>query len=254
MNSEYKLIVSDLDRTLLKNDRTIPKTAIRAIQSCAGRNIRFAVATARPLRSVQEYLAILPCDAVIALNGAVIVHEKKVLYHPIAAESAASLIKKILEKNRVRLSAEIEDILYANFDLSNELISYIYYPDFPRLPSGRVLKILVELKESLILDEVNGLLGGDVYCSIANHRLIQIMNKRATKWNGIRYLLEQWGLSSESVVYFGDDYDDVEPIRKSGMGVAMANAIDPVKQAANFITGSNEEDGVADFLLRYILN
>ena len=54
-------------------------------------------------------------------------------------------------------------------------------------------------------------------------------------------------------VYFGDDHDDIEPIKMCGMGVAVSNAIDEVKDVADAIAGNNDEDGVAKFIERKIL-
>ena len=109
------------------------------------------------------------------------------------------------------------------------------------------LKILVSF-EGEILKIVEKIIPEDLYYTIANGRLIQIMSRTATKWNGIRAMLEISGCPAEETVYFGDDYDDIEPIKMCGVGVAVANAIDEVKCVADYITGTNDEDGVAKFI------
>ncbi|MBO7631868.1 MAG: HAD hydrolase family protein, partial [Lachnospiraceae bacterium] len=88
----------------------------------------------------------------------------------------------------------------------------------------------------------------DVYSTIADKKLIQFMGRTATKWNGIRQLLERAGIPAEQAIYFGDDNDDIEPIEKCGLGVAVANALPQVKEKADAVTLSNDEDGVAVFL------
>ena len=93
----------------------------------------------------------------------------------------------------------------------------------------------------------------DVYYTAANNTLVQIMSKNATKWNGNKATLEALNDSQTEAVYFGADNDDIEPIRMCGIGVAVSNAIKAVTNAADYITGSNDEDGVAHFIEENLL-
>ena len=93
----------------------------------------------------------------------------------------------------------------------------------------------------------------DVYHTVANRELVQIMSTEATKWNGVRQMLACFGISPDEAVYFGDDNDDIEPIRNCGTGVAVANAIPAVREAADCVTDSNDSDGVARFIEENIL-
>ena len=87
-----------------------------------------------------------------------------------------------------------------------------------------------------------------------NARLIaMIMNRKASKWNGIRAIAESEGFAAAEVVAFGDDYNDEEMLRGCGRGIAMANALDVVKEAADEVCLSNEEDGVAKWIEENIL-
>ncbi|MDE6764534.1 MAG: HAD family hydrolase [Oscillospiraceae bacterium] len=74
------------------------------------------------------------------------------------------------------------------------------------------------------------------------------MSKSAAKWNGVKAALETLNIPQAEAVYFGDDNDDIEPIQMCGMGIAVSNAIEAVTDAAGYITGSNDEDGVAHFI------
>ena len=88
----------------------------------------------------------------------------------------------------------------------------------------------------------------DTYSSVAEWKLLQIMSGSATKWNGVLKMLESFGIGADRAIYFGDDNDDLEPIRRCGCGVAVSNALDCVREAADYIAKSNDEDGVALFL------
>ena len=77
---------------------------------------------------------------------------------------------------------------------------------------------------------------------------MQMMSTSATKWNGIKAMLEICGCAPDETVYFGDDQDDIEPVKMCGMGVAVSNGIDGVKRVADYIAEANDADGVAKFL------
>lgn len=83
---------------------------------------------------------------------------------------------------------------------------------------------------------------------MANDSLYQVMHRDATKWHGICQMLNHFRIDPAQAVYFGDDWDDLEPIRRCGTGVAVANGIPEVLSAADQVTCSNDEDGVAAWL------
>ena len=74
---------------------------------------------------------------------------------------------------------------------------------------------------------------------------LEVIPKVINKGQGIRDICKVLGLSTEEVISFGDAANDIPMLREAGMGVAMGNAADPVKAAANMVTLSNNEDGIA---------
>ena len=80
------------------------------------------------------------------------------------------------------------------------------------------------------------------------------MSKNASKFNGISIVLEENNLNIENTIFFGDDNDDIESIKNCNIGVSMSNAIDKVKEASDYTTLSNDEDGVAIYINENILN
>ena len=105
------------------------------------------------------------------------------------------------------------------------------------MPTESILyKILLSKEESTIQPEVERALTPDTYMTVAEGKLIQIMSVAATKWNGIKAMLDAVGVDQKDTVYFGDDNDDIEPIKNCGLGVAVSNAIDKVADAADFVT------------------
>lgn len=74
------------------------------------------------------------------------------------------------------------------------------------------------------------------------------MAQGINKLSSLNYILKELGASIDRVMFFGDDVNDIELIKECGIGVAMGNAIEDVKNVANYITSTNEEDGIAVFL------
>ena len=146
------------------------------------------------------------------------------------------------------LSVEAENGIYANMDIppwapkvTDRLL------DLPR--AEKIYKILASHPE-IPAGQLAGSLPDDTYFSVADRKLLQVMSRSATKWNGVRNMLDAFGIDPARAVFFGDDNDDIEPIRRCGCGVAVRNALEDVRAAADEVTESNDEDGVARFLDR----
>ncbi len=110
--------------------------------------------------------------------------------------------------------------------------------------------MIVENKKDI--EFIKRYLPKELYMTVSRDNLAQIMNIEATKSNGIFKLAEYWGILPSDIVAFGDDHNDYDMIKKSGIGVAMGNAIEEIKSIADFICDTNENDGVAKWLMENI--
>ena len=242
-----KPIITDLDRTLLHTDKSVSDYTISVLKKCHDRGMLVMAASARPLRDVLIFKDILGFDAITATNGAVVLLPDKLLEVGISRESGEKILADILKYPDVTLSIETSKGLYANRDIP--LWEPVVYDKFPTLPENIILyKILASSDNKPLYDNIETLLTDDVYHTIAENSLIQIMCNHATKWNGINQMLSHFGVSPKDAVYFGDDNDDIEPIKNCGLGVAVSNAIPAVLTVADRIVDSNDMDGVARFI------
>ena len=244
---QIKAIVTDLDRTLLRTDKTVSAYTLEVLKKCRDSGVLIMVASARPLRDVLPFRETLGFSAASATNGAIVALPERTLETGIRTESCERIISGLLKFADVVLSAETSGGLFANVDIP--LWQPVIYDKFPKLPEGiTAYKILASSKSPELYENVHSLLTDDVYCTVANNDLVQIMSKEATKWRATELMLSHFGLSPDEAVYFGDDNDDIEPIERCGVGVAVANAIPRVIKVADFITESNDADGVARFI------
>jgi len=247
-----KAIITDLDRTLLRTDKTLSEYTINTLKACHDAGILVMAATARPERTMLEYHEQIHFDASTVTNGAWILLPDRRIVNELSKESAEKILAGICEHPDLILSVETSVGFFANTDIPGW--DPIIYHDFPKLPAeAKVYKILVSSKHDTILSVVEASLTEDAYHTVAGNSLIQIMSRRATKWNGIKAMLDAMGVPVEEAVFFGDDYDDIEAIRKCGIGVAVSNAIPDVLAVADVVTESNDEDGVARFIWQNIL-
>ena len=248
-----KAIITDLDRTLLRTDKTLSEYTISVLKACRDAGILVMAATARPELIMLEYHEQIHFDASTVTNGARILLPDRVIEYSIPRESGRAILAKICEQPDVVISMETSDGLYANVDIPEW--TPVIYDGFPKLPTdGDLYKILVSSRHESIFRAVEEALTEDTYCTVAGKSLIQIMSRQATKWNGIKTMLDAMGVPIEEAVFFGDDYDDIEAIRMCGIGAAVSNAIPDVLAVADVVVGSNDEDGVARFVRRHILH
>ena len=245
-----RMVVTDLDGTLLRDDKTISAYTEGVIGRMRGRGVKFALATARPIRSVRGFLPGFGFDGAVYHNGAVI-EQDGALREGFGIAGPLAVVRRILADDPgARVAVEASDVLYSNFDTAGIWPGVGYTPteDFRVVERLTADKIIVEARTLRELDAVRRSLPEELYAQLSEHRIAMIMNRQATKTNGIRLLAARWGIAMEQIAAFGDDYNDIDMLKSCGVGVAVENALDEVKAAADEICQSNEADGVARWL------
>lgn len=252
-----KLLVIDLDGTLLNTDKTISDCSIKTLNSCRDKGMKIVFATDRPVRTVRSFLNTISCDAIIYHNGAFIISDGKRLgtSHSVPIDDARRILAIMKERySDKRLSIEIDDMLYANFDISKFWSNTkAMLSDFTDLPDVDADKIIIEVSSQGEYEEVLNLLTPELYGQMSDGKLCLIMNRNATKLNAIKTLSQHWGIYLTEMIAFGDDYNDIEIIMHCGIGVAMGNAIKEVKDSSDVVTDTNDRDGVAKYLIKNVL-
>ncbi len=247
-----KAIITDLDRTLLHTDKTVSEYTYAVLKKCHDRGIVVMAATARPERAVLSYHNHIGFDAITTLNGARIILPHRIIENGIRPSDAESILKKVMMIPDSVLSMETGEGIFSNVPIPEW--NATVFSGFPALPTESIIyKILLSCEKNNVQREVEKALTPDTYMTVAEGKLIQIMSTAATKWNGIRMMLEAVGIRQSEAVYFGDDNDDIESIKYCGVGIAVSNAVDAVLDVADFVTESNDMDGVAQYIEKYVL-
>lgn len=245
-------IIVDLDRTLLNTDKTISPYTAAVLKDCQKRAIRVIAATARPQRTAEPFCRTIPFDGMVVANGARILFGGKKTEYGICPQSARRFLDALALFPDLTVTLETGDCAYSNRPVAD--YETVICKDMSAIVKAEgALKILVHIDSPQTLAIVKKELTEDLYCTLAHGYLLQIMDRSATKWNGIQEILRACNSSPNRTAYFGDDFDDLEPIQKCGMGIAVANAIAEVKAAADCIADTNDQDGVARFIEQHFI-
>lgn len=265
--AKYSVVFTDLDGTILKNDKTISERTSKALRDLRNKDILWVVATARPEVAIDFYDEIYFADALITLNGAKIRLHDKVISNGFTKEDALKILEAIKDKDLI-VTLETSEGIFGNTEIpewethdDGDLIKLAEKVDvykiliagkdhqLPTIKEDREKFCGIKELEEIINEAISSTGTSDsVYYSVAEGWLYQIMSRNATKWKGVDLVLKTEGIDPSNAVYFGDDNDDIDSIKNCGLGVAMGNAIDKVKAVADVIAPANEEDGVASVI------
>lgn len=262
-----KMLVIDLDDTLLHTDKTISTFTKAALEKASSAGIKVVIASARPIRAVKQVMVQIHCDAIICHNGAVIISDGEMVncsYRVPINEASQLLISMQSKYPGKKLSVEIDDMIYANFDVTvfwgktdkdrQMLRESSAQTDFTDLPAIDADKVIIEINSEEEYQEILTQLSPSLYGQLSDGgKLCLVMNRNASKINAIKRVAAQWGISISDITAFGDDLNDVEMLMHCGTGVAMKNAIPEAIKAAKFVTESNNDDGVAKYIVSNIL-
>jgi len=251
-----KLIVTDLDNTLLTAEKTVTPYTREVLRKCREKGIAFAIATARPQRTVLPLLGDIIPGAYIVDNGArIYLRGKEAARREIDLDTVLALLARLHAEPAVHtITLEIGTAALTTDTRvwPTEGWNGIYTP-FEKM-TREALKPLCVTKVTvscLAPDVVRRILADfpelHVYAN-TGEEWMQIMRADATKATGLRRVCELMGISPAEAVAFGDDENDADMLRAAGTGVAMANAIPACMEAADAVCGHFDEDGVARWL------
>lgn len=262
-----KMLVIDLDETLLHTDKTISSFTKATLERASATGIKVVIASARPIRAVKPFSEQIRCDAAICHNGAAMVMDNKNMGYSFCVpikEATQLLITMQMKYPDKRLSIEIDDKIYANFDVTifwgktdkdrEMLRASSVQTDFSDLPSIDADKVIIDLDSEEEYQDILTQLPPHLYGQLSDGgKLCLVMNRNASKFNAIKRLAAFWGISIAEIAAFGDEFNDIEMLTHCGIGIAMKNAIPEVIQAAKTVTETNNDDGVAKYIESNIL-
>jgi Cof subfamily protein (haloacid dehalogenase superfamily) len=261
----YKLIVSDMDGTLLKSDRTVSEGVCKAIDDARKAGIMFTVSTGRPEVSTLKFKDIIGYDIpAILYNGAMIKDlntMKRLFGKQIDFESVKQIISAA-EENGVTCCIWSGGNIYVKEENDKTSMYRDYhglqpkvYDDISIFNGEGVEKILwIDTPERNIefMKRYNSNIPG-VTCVTSQPIFLEFFNNNVSKAIATEKLCEIVGIKIDECVAVGDGLNDLDMIQCAGLGICMANGADAVKSHAGYVTSAtNNEDGLAEAIYKVI--
>ena len=259
---KYKLIAMDLDGTLNNDQKIITEKTKAALMAAQKAGIRLALASARPspglfkerdILNMQDYHGIL-----MSYNGGRIVDAEtgKVLFETSMDLDQTKQVLRQLEKlpvtpildDGVQFYVTDKNGYKVNYECKNNNMICTEVENLADFLSFAPIKILMSVQPeelSKVQQTIAGMLPDSLTVVQTAAFYLEVIPKVINKGQGIRDICKVLGISPAEVISFGDAANDIPMLEEAGVGVAMGNASEAVKQAANLVTLSNNEDGIA---------
>lgn len=263
----YKLIAIDVDDTLLNDDIVVTEGTKKALERAIEAGVTVTLATGRMYASARKIADQINLNVpIITYQGALVktLLDGEVLYERIVPIDAARKVLDYARAHQLHLQLYVDDVLYGTEDnariqayskLTN--IPYVIEPDFEKLihkPNHKMLMI----DEPEVLDQhlivLQEMFGDELHITKSKAHYLEIMHKEGTKGHALEYLAQHIGCTLEQTIAIGDAWNDREMIKVAGLGVAMGNAVPMLKEIADYVTLSNNDEGVRHVIEKFIFN
>lgn len=258
---KYKLIAMDFDGTLLTDQRTVTEQTKKTLIQYRKCGYFIVGVTGRTLGGAKSVVDVSLFDYLILNNGAYLYHVKENVgeyIHSISKEVAFG-ITSIVEKDAMQIDYCSGTTYYTYKKKKNSQSDFIKYVDSLSEIKEEIAKINIFLKDQRLgcyyLNEINQKYAVHSFVmqdSNSSTRLLTVNPEGINKGITLEKLGKRLHIPLSQMIYFGDGLNDLEVMELVGCSVAMGNALDSVKQRANQITLSNNENGISFFLESFL--
>ena len=252
-----KAVFFDIDGTLVSfKTHRVPDSAKRAIAALRAKGVRVFIASGRQLLAINN-LEDLQFDGYVTLNGGYCIVGEQVIYkHSMPSEDMVSLVQYMEERENFPCIFVHENAFCINYtdERTDEVFRLLNFPQPPTLPlreaaTGDIFQLVAFFTK----EQEKAIMAVMPHCEATrwNPLFSDVIPKGSSKQVGVDKMLDYFGISLDESMAFGDGGNDVLMLKHVGIGVAMGNAEDEVKSAADYVTGSVDEDGVEKALRHF---
>lgn len=267
---EYKLLVLDVDGTLLNSNREMSERTIKTLKKVQQNGVRIALATGRPTYGVLPYAKAIDLDFndgyIISYNGAKVLEAStgKILFERTIDPKMVPYLEKQAERGGCVLAFYENDEVVATDTSNHHIVDEAQMNNMALRQVDSISDAMEGLKDDtklwpteviLVNDDEQMLTGLEEYLQRhlngvmdtihSNPYYLEIVGYQVGKSHAMSALVQKLGISMKEVLAFGDGRADINMLQMAGTGIAMGNAPEEVKRCADYITLSNDEDGAA---------
>lgn len=268
---KYRLLVLDLDGTLTNKKKEITKHTRDTLLQAQEKGIKIVLASGRPTYGIMPLAKELKLDQyegfILAYNGGQIIDCKtgELMYENVLDPEVYPYLYACAKDNGFQILSYKDEYIISE----NAEDQYVQHEAFlNKMPSKTVENFLevidFPVPKCLIVGDPQPLsllepvmkkeLESKMNVFRSEPFFLELVPNGIDKARCLAVLLDELGMTPQEMIACGDGFNDLSMIQFAGLGVAMKNAQEPVREAADFITLSNEEDGVAHVVERFILN
>lgn len=267
----YKLIALDMDGTLLTTDKRVSEKTKTAIKAAEAKGVKIVLASGRPLSGISKFLEELDLlkedDYVLSFNGGLVQNTKT--EEIVSKVSLKGTDLKYLYEISKKLNVNIHAFSAKEGLIAPKISQYTEYEaeingidinikDFNEVEDDEDIIKVMMIDPQEILDPAIEKLPSEVYEKYnvfkSSPFFLEFTHKEVDKGLGLHKLGDHLGIKREEIIACGDAANDLSMVKYAGLGVAMGNAIPEVKEVAEFITATNDEDGIALVIEKFVLN
>ncbi|SEN68656.1 hypothetical protein SAMN04488134_101637 [Amphibacillus marinus] len=266
----YKMIVLDLDDTLLRDDHTISPRTLNALMLAQEQGVKVVLASGRPtfgMQAIAKQLKLADHDSyILSFNGGKIINcrTNEELFSSTLTFQAVKSLYELSKREDVFIHTYVGDEIITEKDnkysrIESEITGLtltIVNSFIDKVTSPPVKVLMVEDPDKLV--KVEKTLANELSDQFSIMRskpyFLEFTEQGVTKGTSLAQLIKACDIKQEEVIAIGDSYNDLEMIEFAGLGVAMGNAPVAIKDKANFVTDTNMNDGVAKVIEEYVLN
>lgn len=260
----YKMITIDVDDTLLNDERVVTEKTKQALVNAIEKGVKVTLATGRMYSSAKQIASQIGLNIpLITYQGSLVKNllDGKVLYERSVPKEITQFLYDYAAKHELHIQGYFEDQLYSLVD-NDKIKQYSKVANVPYLIEKAETLCQKPLSKILFFDEpevldahekkLNELIGDRAHITKSKPYFLEVLHLEGTKGHAVRYLAEHFDCSLSEVIAIGDSWNDHEMIEVAGLGVAMENAIGSLKAIADYVTKSNNEDGVKHVIEKFI--
>lgn len=239
--NNIKAIVCDLDGTLLNSKKRISKENIEILNQKQQQGIKIYIATGRGAETFNLIRGV-NVDGIVLNNGMRVYYNNCQIYKETLEREKLKVFCNEVKKLGIKLGVykQIEENIPE--EINDDVLDggVFLYDGLP----AQFDKLFVELENCKNKEYIEKKLPDEYYIIYTRDQYAFIMPRRVSKYTGVGKLLHRDGLDMSQVLVFGDDENDMDLIKESGIGIAMGNALEKIKGVADFVTKSNDENGI----------
>lgn len=274
--NKIRLIAMDIDGTLLNSDRVLTEKTKKVLLEAQNKGIQLILASGRPVKGMQDLARELEMDKhhglMVCYNGSQIrdAQTNEVLYNrPLTLEHAKKVLEHV-KKFQVYPMVDSGEYMLVN-DVYDAVLHELNDRNIVEYEAREGSFLLKEMKDLAEIDfepnkistagepsylkeheeEMRKPFEETLSCMFTDPFYFEYTEKNIDKGTAIEKIYEIFHCSKENLIAFGDAPNDISMLKKAGIGVAMENAAEAVKEAADFVTLSNNEDGIVYALKKY---